>query len=289
MMNRTIAYDPTRHALYLPCADAISLDASATRSEALLCAELSRLVYCRFERDAAVKHAVTSQLTAIGFSDCTFFDKNGLQAFLVVNPTTTLGVLAYRGSQPNEIEDALTDLKFRLQPWAGIGRVHQGFAATLGRTWRDIATAIEAHRGARMLYAGHSLGAALATLSAGLRRPDALYTFGSPRVGDATFTASMLGVIHQRYVDCCDLVCRIPDARWSYEHVSAMQYVDRHGVLHTGISDAEVRADQHYAKLAFLLQYAWRQPANVLLRSFADHAVVNYIHALRAAARASLP
>ena len=67
-MSRTIPYDPTRRSLYKPCAHAVSLNASATLSEGLLCAELSRLVYCAFEKDAVTQHEVASQLTAIGFS-----------------------------------------------------------------------------------------------------------------------------------------------------------------------------------------------------------------------------
>ncbi len=283
-MSRSIPYDPTRRSLYKPCADAVSLDASATRSEALLCAELSRLVYCGFEKDAAVRHAVTTQLTAIGFSDCVFFDANGLQAFLTVDATRRLGVLVYRGTQADELQDLLANANAFLKPWAGIGCVHQGFAAMLAGKWPDIRAAIDAHQNIRLIYTGHSLGAALATLSGALRRPDALYTFASPRVGDAAFRGSMAGVICERYVDCSDIVCRIPDAAWSYEHVGVLKYFDQDGVFRAAISDADVRLDQRSAKVAYPLRYGWRQPATVFLRSFADHAPVNYIHALRAAA-----
>ena len=283
-MSRSIPYDPTRRALYKPCADAVVLEASATRSEVLLCAELSRLVYCAFEKHAVVRHAVTSQLTALGFSDCIFFDANGLQAFLTVNPVKRLGALVYRGTQVDELKDTLTNANAFLRPWAGTGRVHKGFADMLVGKWRDIQAAIDGHQGIRLLYTGHSLGAALATLSASLRRPDALYTFGSPRVGDAAFGASMTGAICERYVDCGDIVCRIPDAIWSYEHIGIMKYFDRNGTLRAGIGDAEMRADQRSAAIAYPLRYGWRQPTNVLLRSFADHAPVNYVHALRAMA-----
>ena len=281
-MNRTIAYDPTRRALYKPCALATSLDARATGSEALLCAELSRLVYCGFEKDAATQHEVASLLMAIGFSDCKFFDANGLQAFLTVNPLKRLGVLTYRGAQPDELQDTLTNANAFLRPWVGPGRVHKGFGDMLAGKWRDIVIAIQGHQNIRMLYTGHSLGAALATLSAALRRPSALYTFGSPRVGDAAFAASLADLTHERYVDCSDIVCRIPRASWFYDHVGVLQYFDQAGMLRAGLSDAAIRSDQRSAKLAYAFQYAWHQPANALLRSFADHAPINYIHALRA-------
>ena len=281
-MRRSIAYDPTRRALYKPCADAVSLHANATLSEALLCAELSRLAYCAFDKDAATRHEVASQLTAIGFSGCEFFDANGLQAFFTVDPVKRLGVLAYRGTQVDELKDTLTDANAFLRPWLGVGRVHKGFGDMLAGKWRDILAVIESHQNIRMLYTGHSLGAALATLSAALHRPAALYTFGSPRVGDAAFAASMAGVSHERYVDCSDIVCRIPLARWSYEHVGVLKYFDQAGLLRAGLSDAQMRSDQRSAQFAYALQYAWRQPANAVLRSFADHAPINYIHALRA-------
>ena len=53
-------------------------------------------------------------------------------------------------------------------------------------------------------------------------------------------------------------------------------------MLRVGISDGEIRLDQRSAKFAYPFQYGWHQPANAFLRSFADHAPVNYIHALRA-------
>jgi hypothetical protein len=42
-----------------------------------------------------------------------------------------------------------------------------------------------------VLYTGHSLGGALALLAASAGRPGAVYAFGSPRTGDATFAAGL--------------------------------------------------------------------------------------------------
>lgn len=281
-MSRTIPYDASRRALYKPCADVISLDANALRSEVLLCAELSRLVYCRFERDDAIKQAIEQQLAAIGFSDCTLFNENGLQAFLTVDPVTQIGILVYRGTQPDDWKDIVADLMAAHAPWAGSGCVHIGFAKMLKEKWADIQSALDAYPSIRMLYTGHSLGAALATLSAALRHPHALYTFGSPRVGDAAFAASIASVVHERYVDCCDGVTTVPSASWSYEHVGTMKYIDQNGVVRANVTLAEIEADQKDAEKQFLLEHAIHQPSNVLLRSAADHAPINYIHALRA-------
>ena len=281
-MSRTIPYDPTRRALYKPCADAISLDPRAARNEALLCAELSRLIYCPFEQGESMQQEIMSQLAGIGFSHPPqFFDKNGLQACFAVDPNKQIGVLVYRGTQSNDWKDIIANLKAAHASWDGSGCVHNGFANMLKGAWADIQAALDASSANRILYTGHSLGAALATLSAALRRPDALYTFGSPRVGDAEFAASMTDVMHERYVDCCDGVPTVPPASWSYEHVGELKYIDQNGMLGTAISPADIESDQREAEKQFALQYALQQPANALLRSAADHAPVNYIHALR--------
>lgn len=282
-MSRTIPYDPTRRALYTPCADAISLDARATQRETLLCAELSRLIYRQFEKHESIKQELVNQLAGIGFRHPPkFFDKNGLQACFAVDLDKQLGILVYRGTQPNDWQDIIADLKAAHAPWAGSGCVHIGFANMLKGAWADIHAALNASSATRLLYTGHSLGAALATLSAALRRPDAVYTFGSPRVGDAAFAASMVGVAHERYVDCCDGVTSVPPESWSYEHVGEMKYIDQNGVLRPTISRGEIEADQQDAEKTFTFEHAIHQPENVLLRSAADHAPINYIYALRA-------
>ena len=280
-MSRTIPYDATRRALYTPCADAISLSGLATANEALLCAELARFVYCRFETDNTIAQAMRDELSGVGFSEVDFFNGSGMQALLAFDPNKQLAVLSFRGTQPDEVKDLLTNVKAVPSPWASAGCVHKGFADMLASGWDAIQAALSQRGSARLLYTGHSLGAALATLSAALQQPGAMVTFGSPRVGDGAFADSLAGVSHDRYVDCADLVCRIPPEQWSYEHVGTRRYIDRAGALQNGFSDADIRADQSSATLAYPLQYGWRQPANVFLRNFADHAPVNYIHALR--------
>ena len=279
-MSRTIPYDRSRRALYTPCADAISLDASALGSEALLCAEMARLVYCPFHDandGALIKEAITAQLASIGFAQPKFIYGAALQAFITVNPERQLGVLAYRGTQPDELRDIWTDLQVWPWRWAGSGWVHYGFARNLKQKWGEIESYLAKQSGIRWLYTGHSLGAALATLSAGLRPPDALYTFGSPRVGNATFAASLANVRHERYVDCSDKVCQVPSAGF-YRHVGTQKYFDRDGILRPNISDGDIAEDQRIAKE----NYPRALDENVVFRNFADHAPVNYIYALRA-------
>ncbi len=47
----------------------------------------------------------------------------------------------------------------------------------------------------------------------------AVVTFGSPLVGDASLGELLAGIPVRRYVDCCDLIARVPPARLDRDHV----------------------------------------------------------------------
>jgi triacylglycerol lipase len=279
-MSRTIPYDHSFQALLKPCADAISFSANDVAHDAALCMEMSRLVYCAFENDPAMVGAITDQLATVGFAAPHTFNAHGLQAFISVNATQQRGVLVFRGTQPDERADWVTDIQADLKPWAGPGLVHHGFAKNLAAVWHDIETVLLQYQDKQFLYTGHSLGAALATLAAALRAPAKLFTFGSPRVGNAAFADAMITVAHDRYVDCCDGVCKVPPKIASYRHVGVKKYFDRNGHLRSDPSSFDLIDDQAKAEAAYLLEIG----AKVPFRHLADHAPINYIYALRAIA-----
>jgi hypothetical protein len=136
----------------------------------------------------------------------------------------------------------------------------------------------------RLLFTGHSLGAALATLLASLKAPSSLYTIGSPRVGDHDFVASLGTVDSFRYVDCCDAVTQLPPAFLGYAHLGDPRYIDRNRQVSENPSDNFVSADRLRARADYLLQYAWKS-GNVGVRDLADHAPINYVTAIAAAAQ----
>jgi pimeloyl-ACP methyl ester carboxylesterase len=105
--------------------------------------------------------------------------------------------------------------------------VHRGFREALDLVWDDVARALG---GRPCRFAGHSLGAALATLAAA-RYPAVgpLYTFGSPRVGDAAFAESVR-VPCYRFVNNSDFVTGLPPPV-RYRHVGELVHFDERGVL----------------------------------------------------------
>lgn len=277
-MSRTIPYDSSFEALLKPCAGIEPFDAAEINSDAVLCAELARLVYCRFEDDPAILQYVTAQLEVIGFDPPEIFNHRSLQGFVAADSTTKRAVLVFRGTEPKNPEDVFTDLDANLVSWAGQGSVHQGFAKSLAGAWPDIEAILNRHRDKQFLYTGRSLAAALATLAAALRRPEKLISFGSPRVGNDAFVESIANVDHERYVDCCDGVCKVPPKLASYRHAGKKKYINRHGALIGDSSTLDVVADQAKAEAEYLLDVTIKLP----LRHFADHAPINYIYALRA-------
>jgi Lipase (class 3) len=270
-------YDASRAALYTPARGAVFFPAGRPATEAALCAEMSRLVYAAFEREGEARSRVQDALRRVGFAPPYLFSVGGTQGFLTSAADKAVSVLAFRGTQVN-LSDLATDLQAWPRAWAEGGRVHDGFAEALGLVWGDLAPRLAAAAG-RVLYAGHSLCAALATLAASRRAPQALYTYGSPRVGDEAFLRTLSSVESHRYKNCCDVICRVPTEVFGYRHLGEAHYLDQEGVVHRAPAEAYVRRDHVRARLAYLRRWAWRR-RTLWTRDFADHSPVNYFSAL---------
>ncbi len=283
-MSTKIPYSARRDDLYHPCNNA-AVFFPGGRPETLeaLCAELSRLVYCKFESTDDTEQKVREILRGIGFDTTEFFSVAGTQGFLTTDTTQHLSVLVFRGTEAEDPTDLATDAEAWLTSWDRGGRVHRGFAEALLRAWptiQDLLKQVER----KLLFTGHSLGAALATLAASTYRPAGVYTFGSPLVGDEAFTNTLSGLDIQRYVDCCDIVCQMPPEILGYRHVGTVQYIDRDGVRKTNPTAEEIREDQLQGREQYVLKYAWKI-GNVAVRELADHAPVNYVSGVSGRAR----
>jgi hypothetical protein len=168
-----------------------------------------------------------------------------------------IGIVAFRGTLPTSVPNWLTDFEPDLVPLVGLaasasGRgpaaaVHLGFRRAAlallddlteggeeaaGGLRQYIKERVKAHPDLRWWFAGHSLGAALATIAAYLvGNVQALYTFGSPRVGDARFAQvfAEADIPHYRLVHHHDIVPHVPiplPPLFGYEHVGDLKYIE---------------------------------------------------------------
>jgi hypothetical protein len=273
-MMREIPYYPTRQALYTPQIGPTVLAPGLAATEALLAAECARLAYKKFDRDRRARDEVIAALAAAEYGDVAFFTAAGTDAFAAVRASSANVVVAFRGTE-RDPRDLATDLKVWKTAWPGGGLVHAGFAKAFAAIWPPVERWLAAHRG-RPLLAGHSLGGALATLAASACGEARLVTFGCPRVGDAAFLATLAGVDVTRYVGCCDVVCRVPPARFGFAHPDPSLYIDRDGAIRPLPAESDLTADRRRARREYVARYAGRK-GNVLVRDLADHAPLNYV------------
>jgi hypothetical protein len=289
----------------------------------LLSAEMSRLAY-------APPDVVESALRRIDFSlvrpwlggerladRVASWGSNGF----VAKSAAGCVVVAFRGTESNKPEDLLVDLLTGQTDSSAGGRVHRGFAYAFGRIRAALASTVETAGPGPLLITGHSLGAGLATLAAAhfRSRQPRLITFGSPRVGDdgfcALLTSNQIG--GARFVNCCDLVTRIPPEQFDGPHVERLladltvapgiartvaralcamlaaarvaprfadvcvaSYVRADGVIVERCSADDVTRDQANARQTYRARHPVLSLSTVPFRDLADHAPINYLSAM---------
>lgn len=168
-------------------------------------------------------------------------------AFDIVDDTMFFrGTLSWR--------ELLTEVRLGRVEWDSGGRLHRGFADL----YRPIRShVLEATREHDVTYmCGHSLGGVFAVLAAHdmllhtATRPRAVYTFGSPRMGDSDFVRTMQKRLPiYRLVNDEDLVTRVPprcrhvgtriSLHFDHGSVLANHAIDKYGgALHARRSNA---------------------------------------------------
>lgn len=248
-----------------------------------LAVEAARLAYVRAESDAAEARRLHEALRLVGFGEpASFFDPaTGAYAYAALRARDGLAMLAFRGTQPDDPKDLMADLALLPTPWAA-GNVHSGF----GRAAESLETKVlhwlsngASHR-RQLMLCGHSLGAALATIFAGLVEPTDVITIGSPRVGDIDFIGSLPARAMTRIVNCADIVPTLPPGITSYHHVGKLLYIDKDGLQHENPETPFVLRD----RIAGQAEHAARVIAGpgaglIPLRALTDHSPANYLRA----------
>jgi hypothetical protein len=164
--------------------------------------------------------------------------EEGAHWFFASNPTWA--ILSFRGTQKGDVTDLLEDLniflidgqhRLRLDPTVPV--CHVGFADAVEHVWPAIQEQLDAYRKANpdgeIYMTGHSLGAALAVVSADkyTNGPVSLITFGCPRVGNQPYNKRVERHVRRwtRYVDRNDLVTHVPPQLFGYFHGGDMKQV----------------------------------------------------------------
>ncbi len=223
---------------------------------AYACAMASSLAYAKPDDIAiqAKKWGAQSQ----------FISSNGTQAFVM--STDTLVLVAFRGTETDQIEDVITDLNLELVPGPWEGEVHEGFHDAVQQVWKKIEMTIARFRQNReksLWFTGHSLGAGLATLGVARfleedRAVDGLYTFGQPRTGDRRFAREFDHEFKSctfRFVNNNDIVTRIPPRSLGYRHVGTFRYFDEPGNYHEDISRWNRFLDRMRGRIEDILEW----------------------------------
>jgi triacylglycerol lipase len=198
--------------------------------QAYLFAKLSEIAYSD-DAEAAPK------FEELGF-ESTFINVEGSQAYFLKNDTDL--VFVCRGTQPTEFADIVADLDARpVASSSGVGFVHRGFKTSVDNVYPTLKVIAEQYGKSHTIWCtGHSLGAAMATIVAyrlqraeNLPSPQALFTYGSPRVGDKKYIRGIesTGVLHFRFVNNADIVARVP--LWPFYHFGGMYYMNHYGHL----------------------------------------------------------
>jgi hypothetical protein len=291
-----IAYDATRKSLYSP-GDAVNFfqfGSAITTSDDALCAEMARLAYVKdlTRLKEYLARADYELHWSVGY------EGKGTQLFIAktkLNSGSFKVIVSFRGTEPDDPSDLVADAVLLKAPWFDVtgnslGLVHKGFADALiddannGNILAQIKQQLDqlASQTECILITGHSLGAALATLTASCFKKTPLvekihtYTFGSPRVGDSAFSTKIPVNKHDRYVDCCDLVTRIPTESLGFYHCGTLHYINSDGVVVNTITEDAITEDRLHAASAYLQDYSCFR-GTVWVRELSDHTPINYL------------
>jgi predicted lipase len=176
----------------------------------------------------AAAQAYKRQPSLKGYSAMPVF-KGHSQAFIYTNDKNI--IIAFRGTEGDNLLDWWTDLKFRKRRIPNIpGRWHRGFIAATQLVLLQLLSRVHFEGRNRKVYiTGHSMGAAMAGVFAaylarmGLdKHVDGIALFGCPRFANheaaAWLSKTYKGLLH-RWIVIGDRVTTVPPFAFGYRHV----------------------------------------------------------------------
>ncbi len=249
---------------------ATPIDELSLLEQSLLFARLSRIAYLP-------PNDVWQAMSDLGFDHYEYLDRDGAQAYILANHHDCIVVC--RGTEPHEWNDIKADVDAVAIVAETVGRVHRGFKREVDDLWPRLERSLKDNQ-KPLWFAGHSLGGAMATICAGRCKlaeipsnPEALFTFGSPRVGNRRYI-NFVKLRHYRWVNNNDIVCRVPPRWLGYSHSGRELYFNAYGQLRTYTPWRRFR-DSWYGFYLSLRQ--WK------VDHLADHSLAKYIEYLQQA------
>ena len=219
-------------------------------------------------------------LSLQGFALSHFASQRGSQAYLA--ESDHIAILAFRGTRHSEFSNLRNDIDIRHFPVVGNVFVHHGFFGSLMAIWAELEIVL-AQLEKPVWYTGHSLGGAMALLATLLRPPTATHVFGAPRAGNESF-ARLIGALPVVcYVNCCDIVPRLPPAALGFADAGVKRYLSADHRLLSSPGSWERRLDWLRGQMMFARRSDWLLPECVGLRALSDHIILNYSAAIRQA------
>jgi triacylglycerol lipase len=232
--------------------------------QSLLFAELSSICYYN-------EANVTPLVSQLGFTRSEYHERDGAQAYIFGGETDT--IVACRGTEPNEWNDIRADANATSALAETVGKVHSGFKQEVDDLWPELEEALVSNENT-LWFTGHSLGGAMATISAGRcflshieSMPAGLFTYGSPRVGDKRYV-NYCELNHIRWVNNNDIVTRVPPAWLGFRHSGREMYLDAKG---------RVRDITGWGRVKDRMRGFLRGLRRFKVDHFSDHVIDNYI------------
>lgn len=195
--------------------------------QSLLLAELSNISYMSRAKAGRLAYQ-------IGFPEIRYYDRNGAQAYIFANKNDA--VVTCRGTEPHDWNDVRADLDLAASAAETVGWVHRGFKHEVDQLWPRLEQAL-INNSRTLWFAGHSLGGAMAAICAGRCRlshipsnPRALFTYGSPRIGNRRYV-NYVQMEAYRWVNNNDIVTRVPPGWLGYRHKGQEIYLNAYGQI----------------------------------------------------------
>ncbi|KAJ5716654.1 Lipase class 3 [Penicillium malachiteum] len=218
---------------------------STTYDNLYLFAQYSAAAYCTVNDDNSAGVAIScsddvcpdveSATTTTLYEFDQTNDYGDATGYIALDETNELIVLAFRGSE--DISNWIANLDFTFNDDSGLCdgcEVHSGWWSSWQTVADDItselASAVSSYPDYQLVITGHSLGAALAAISATDLRNSGytldLYTYGQPRVGNlalADYMTEQGSLWRTTHTD--DIVPRVPPEILGYAHASPEYWI----------------------------------------------------------------